>query len=114
MNHGALFPIAPSAIPPTSTADEARSLSTIAAARQNEMKVSITVVATKTLAAGRRSASVSAELVGCLGVVDTAVRRPDSNARHQVGLRRDYSFSAYSHAEQDRYMPPAICISRLR
>src|SRR3954463_15152372 len=46
MNQGAALPTASSAMPTAKKADEPRSLSTMAAARQKEMKVSITELAT--------------------------------------------------------------------
>src|ERR1041384_3989228 len=49
MNQGAAFPTYCSARPPAQNADEPRSFSTIAAARQNEMNDNITDVATITL-----------------------------------------------------------------
>src|SRR5262245_10318302 len=49
INQGAALPTACSAMPPAWKADEPRSLSTIAAARQKEMNESMTVVATTTL-----------------------------------------------------------------
>src|SRR5262245_49162179 len=54
MNQGALLPIADSAIPPALYADDAISLRTMDAARQKEMKESITVLAITTRVAAER------------------------------------------------------------
>src|SRR6202050_3276088 len=59
MNHGAVLPMNCSASPPAEYADDARSFSTMAAARQNEMKASMAVVATSTFVTGRARPGVN-------------------------------------------------------
>src|SRR6202167_2871149 len=59
MNHGAVLPMNRSASPPALYAEDARSFSTMAAARQNEMKASMAVLATSTFVIGRARPGVN-------------------------------------------------------